>query len=74
MDSLANTTVQDRIQNYLNNCEIRNFQPTLKQIQSAIKRDVSTGWSCEKIQDCIECLGYDIVSNPEAISWSSVVI
>ena len=68
------TTVTDRINTYLNNCRARNFQPTLKQVQSAIKRDVSTGWTCEKIQDYIEGLGYSVTVDPEVVSASQVVL
>jgi len=71
---VPDAVVMDRIQTYLNNCASRNFRPTLKQVQSAIKRDVSTGWSCEKIQDYVENLGYDVVANPEYVSASQVVI
>lgn len=60
--------VQSRIATYLQNCKNRNFRPTLKQVQSAIKRDRSTGWSCEKIQDYIEGLGYTVIDNPENVS------
>ena len=71
----ADTTVTDRIQLYLNNCAARNFRPTLKQVQSAIKRgDASTGWSCEKLQDYIEGLGYSVTVDPESVSSSQVVL
>lgn len=70
----ANKSVEDRILNYLANCEARSFQPTLKQVQSAIKRDVSTGWSCEKIQDYIEGAGYKVVADPDYVSASQVVL
>jgi hypothetical protein len=71
---VPDAVVRDRIQTYLKNCATRNFRPTLKQIQSAIKRDVSTGWSCEKIQDYVENLGYNVVANPEYVSASQVVV
>lgn len=67
------SVVQSRIQDYLDNCEGRNFRPTLKQIQSAIKRDASTGWTCEQIQDYVEHLGYDVVGNPNYVSANQVV-
>jgi len=72
--SVSTGVVEDRIQKYLANCSSRNFQPTLKQVQSAIKRDVSTGWSCEKIQDYIEGLGYSVTVDPEVVSASQVVL
>lgn len=70
---VTDSSVRSRIQTYLDNCENRNFRPTLKQVQSAIKRDVSTGWSCEKIQDYIEGLGYSVVADPDSVSASQVV-
>lgn len=70
----SDKTVQDRIQIYLNNCESRSFQPTLKQVQSAIKRDVSTGWSCEQIQDYVEGLSYDVIADPDYVSASQVKV
>lgn len=59
---------------YLSNCAARNFRPSLKQVQSAIKRgDASTGWSCEELQDLIETdLGYTVVPNPDLVSASQV--
>jgi len=72
--TLTDSVVRDRIQTYLINCTNRNFRPTLKQVQSAIKRDVSTGWSCEKIQDYVENLGYDVVANPDYVSASQVIV
>ncbi len=70
---VPDSVVRDRIQTYLNNCTNKNFRPTLRTVQSAIKRDVSTGWSCEKIRDYIEDLGYDIVPDPDAISKAQVI-
>lgn len=65
-----------RIEQYLNNCETRQFQPTLKQVQSAIKRgDASTGWSCEDIRGIIESdMGYTVVDDPNYISAAQVVV
>jgi len=71
---VSDSVVQSRIQTYLDNCQSRNFRPTLKQVQSAIKRDVSTGWSCEKIQDYIEGLGYSVVADPDYVSASQVAL
>ena len=68
------TVVTDRINKYLSNCQARNFRPTLKQVQSAIKRDVSTGWSCEQIQDYVEGLGYKVTVDPEVLSASQVAL
>ena len=65
----------DRITTYLANCHNRNFRPTLKQIQSAIKRaDISTGISCDELKSCVvNVLGYTIIDDPDAISRSQVV-
>lgn len=69
----AESVVRSRIMTYVNNCKARNFRPTLKQVQSAVKRDYSTGWSCEKIQDYIEGLGFKVVADPDSLSRSQVV-
>jgi hypothetical protein len=69
---VPDSVVQDRINVYLNNCEAKNFRPTLKQVQSAIKRDVSTGWTCTQIQDYVEKLGYKVVADPDYVSASQV--
>lgn len=67
--------VKSRIRTYLNNCVTRNFRPTLKQVQSAIKRTSSTGWTCEKIGEFIEQdLGYTIVADPDFVSASQVAV
>jgi hypothetical protein len=68
------TTVTGRIDKYLSNCQARNFRPTLKQVQSAIKRDVSTGMTCEQIQDYVEGLGYSVTVDPEVLSASQVAL
>jgi hypothetical protein len=66
--------VQSRVATYLTNCAGRNFRPSLKQVQSAIKRgNASTGWSCEALRDYIEGLGYTVVDNPDSISKAQVV-
>lgn len=66
---VPDSVVKDRIQTYLQNCTSKNFRPTLRNVQSAIKRDRSTGWSCEKIQEYIENqLGYTVIDNPENVS------
>lgn len=72
---MSDDAVKARIRTYLNNCVTRNFRPTLKQVQSAIKRTNSTGWTCSRIADYIEQdLGYTIVADPDFISASQVVI
>ena len=75
VSQIADADVKSRISIYLNNCRIRNFRPTLKQVQSAIKRSASTGWTCTKIGDYIEQeLGYTIVSDPDFVSASQVAV
>ena len=69
-------TIVERISLYLTNCGNRSFRPTLKQVQSAIKRgDVSTGWSCEDIKTIVENdLGFSVVADPNLVSASQVVV
>lgn len=68
-------SVKSRVQQYLTNCAKRNFRPTLKNVQSAIKRgDMSTGWSCDSLKTVIESFGYTIVSDPDSLSASQVVL
>ena len=66
--------VEDRIKTYLSNCAIRNLRPTLRRVQSAIKRnDTIPIPSCEELKDCIEnVLGYVVVTDPDSISMSQV--
>ena len=70
----VSTDVKDRVALYLTNCKTRNFRPSLKQVQSAIKRgDASTGWSCESLKAIAEGLGYTVVANPDSLSKAQVV-
>jgi hypothetical protein len=64
--------VTNRVKLYLNHA----YRPTLKQVQSAIKRGaISTGWSCAELQDIIKKdLDYDIEVNSDCVSKSEVVI
>lgn len=65
--------VQGRIDIYLENCATRNFRPTLKQVQSAIKRTSSSGWTCSRIYDYIQNVrGITVVSDPDFVSASQV--
>jgi len=69
----ADSTVQARVQQYLKGCASRNFRPSLKQVQSAIKRqNHSTGWSCEALRAMITGIGYTVIDDPEAISRAQV--
>lgn len=63
------TAIKARIQLYLINCAARTIRPTLKQVQSAIKRgNVSTGYSCDELKDIIENdFGYSVVSSQVAL-------
>jgi hypothetical protein len=65
-----------RVATYLSNCRNRNFRPTLKQVQSAIKRgDASTGYSCPVLRSYITgTLGYTVVDDPEAESRAQVAV
>lgn len=73
---VSQSEVQTRVETYLDNCLDRNFRPTLKQVQSAIKRgNASTGWTCGELSDLIENeLGHSIVVDPEYLSASQVAI
>lgn len=66
--------IQSRVAVYLLNCKNRNFRPTLKQVQSAIKRgDASTGFSCDVLKSYITTsLGYSVIDDPEALSRAQV--
>lgn len=68
--------VTDRIEGYLQKCAQRNFRPTLKQVQSAIKRgNGSTRYSCEEIKDIIvDSLDYNLANNPENICETQVAV
>lgn len=70
------SVVLDRIKLYLTNCTSRNFRPTIKQVQSSIKRgEKSTGYTAVQLVELIEKdLGYTVVQNPDFISSSQVVL
>ena len=68
-------TVEPRVKHYLANCAARNFRPTLKQVQSAIKRgDVSTGWSCGDLKEMVKRFGYSVVEDPDSVASSQVIV
>lgn len=54
--------LKDRVESYLENCANRNFRPSLKNVQSAIKRgNKSTGVSSAELLDYIQKdLGYKV--------------
>lgn len=70
--------VKSNIKNYLNNSKTRNHSPTLKQIQSAIKRRnlAISGWTCKQIKDYVETdLGYKVSdSNTDVLSQLYVLV
>lgn len=67
--------VQDRINKYLTNCRNRNFRPSLRQVQSAIKRgERSTGYTVEALRDFISGLGYQFSVNPSSLAKYQVVV
>lgn len=69
-------SVTFRIKKYLAGCKNRNFRPTLKQVQSAIKRgNESTGFSCGDLKEIItDDLGYTVVDNPDSVSAAQVAL
>jgi len=60
---LNEAEVTRRIRIYLENCTKTGHVPTPKQVQSAIKRDRSTGFSYDKIIDISKNLGYTLDVN-----------
>lgn len=74
--SVSKAVVVERIKQYLTNCAGRSFRPSLKQVQSAIKRgDASTGWSCDDLSNIIENdLGFNVVADPDTVSASQVIV
>lgn len=49
----GNSEIQRRIKLYIDNSNVRGFKPSLKQVQSAIKRRGKLGITCNEIQDII---------------------
>lgn len=73
MNPPSDSDIKARISKYLANCINKNFRPTLKQVQSAIKRDVSTGWTCEQIKDYIvNTMTLKVIDDPDYVSASQV--
>lgn len=57
--SNVNSSILDRVKLYLSNCQNRNFSPTIKHVQSAIKRgNKSTGIRRNQLIAVISGLGY----------------
>jgi len=65
-----------RVKLYVTHCRTRNFRPSLKKVQSAIKRrDRSTGWTCEELSDVItNDIGFNIIPDPDCVSTSQVEV
>ena len=73
--AVSHDTAKARIDVYLKNCIRRNFRPTLKHVQSAIKRDYTTGFSGKEIKDIIETdLGITVVEDDDFMSASQVAV
>lgn len=73
--SSATSPIDARVQLYLNNCKTKGSQPTLKQVQSAIKRRNSgTGISCSDLYNIVVKLGYNLIADPDFISLCRVII
>ena len=72
----SRSEISTRIQLYLDHCKTNNFRPTLKQVQSAIKRgNKSTGYTCEEIKDIVKNdLSIAVVDDPDYLSASQVAV
>lgn len=67
--------IKVRVENYLENCATRNFRPSLKNVQSAIKRgNKSTGISSAVLLDYIQNeLGYSISYSGRNIKHTQII-
>lgn len=73
--TVSHDTAKARIDVYLKNCARRNFRPTLKHVQSAIKRDYTTGWTCQEIKNIIETdLKIQVIEDDDFVSASQVAV
>jgi len=73
-DKSISQTNANRIHQYLTNCIAKNFRPTLRKVQSAIKRnDAIPIPSCEELKQYIASIGYSIVDDPDSVSRAQVV-
>ena len=64
--------VAQRIDTYISNCHKRKTYPTIKQIQSAIKRRCGSGWTCKRIYDYLKMSGYAVQMYPKKLSKSYI--
>lgn len=71
----VSSTNSIRIKTYLTNCATKKFQPTLRNVQSAIKRNDGIPIpSCDELKDYItSVLGHVVVDNPDSVSRAQVV-
>lgn len=69
------TDIKNRIIKYIDNCIVRNFRPSLKNVQSAIKRgSKSTGISSAVLLDYIQNeLGYSISYSGRNIKHTQII-
>lgn len=65
--------IKVRVAEYLTNCKSKCICPTLKEVQSAIKRDsTSNGWTCNELLDVCVQLGYSVITDVNFVSKSLV--
>ena len=67
--------IWSKVERYLIGCKSRDVNPTLKQVQSAIKRRHSrcSLYSCEELKHLIEKQNYIITNHPNGNSKSKVI-
>ena len=72
---VSKPTITDRVEVYLNKCTANCYRPTIKQVQSAVKRgNLSSGWTCEELAGIIKNdLGYSLDDNDLDFVSTSVV-
>jgi len=72
--TVPSVNIPNRIKTYLTNCKNRNVRPTIKQIQSAIKRDNDiNSVRCEDLRSTIQSFGFTIIDDPKFVSRDQVV-
>ena len=73
--STTDTELKRRFSVYINNCQKIGKRPTLKEVQSAVKRgDVSSGVSCKELDDYAQQLGYKVVKMSSNLSEAYVEV
>lgn len=69
----TDTEVMRRFKVYVANCRTTGKRPTLKEVQSAVKRgSLSTGVSCEQLNNFASKLGFKVVSYSSNLSEAYV--